>query len=371
MLAVAAAAIGIIASNPARLAAADPGGEALATRLDAIAAQNQVVGFAIGMISDGERIRTHAYGEVRLGSGSTLSSRSIFHWASVSKPFVAIAIMQLKEQGKLDLDARLVDILPDYETSDERHGDVTIRQLLLHTAGMPDVHDYEWDKPQHDDQALRRWALSESPRDLLFDPGADRRYSNVGYEILGVVIEQVSKESFEDYMQAHIFTPLGMSATTFYYPDVPEQWRTTGHAGEADRQPTQHYPYNRRHAPSSTLNSNIEDMARFAIALLNGGELDGKRILRAETVREMWTPGWTINESPMSAMALGWVVEDFNGHRAVRHFGGDDGFRSVLILFPDDQAGVFMVTNDEETPRREIVLTALAELLGSPLPAAD
>ncbi len=346
-----------------RAAAVSPSAP-LAARLDSVAAEHSVVGFAIGMVAQGEKVLSHGYGHARLGGDTLITSRSIFHWASVSKPFVAIAVMQLKERGQLDLDAHLVDILPDYKTSDDRHQEITIRQLLLHTSGMPDVQDYEWDKPQFDDEALQRWALTESPRELLFDPGSDRRYSNVGYEILGVVIEQVSGESFEDYMQRHIFTPLGMSDTTFYYPDVPEQWRTTGHAGEGDRQPTKHYPYNRRHAPSSTLNTNIDDMARYVKALLNGGELDGKRILRSDTLKEMWTPGWTMRETPLSAMALGWVVEDFNGHRMVRHFGSDDGFRSVLILFPDDQAGAFMVTNDEETPTREIVTTALADLLG-------
>jgi CubicO group peptidase (beta-lactamase class C family) len=339
-------------------------GAALSRSLDLIATESDVVAYSIGWVADGKLAYAHAYGEKEMGGGEAVTTKSIFHWASVSKPFVATAIMQLHERGMLDLDALLIDVLSGYKVSDRRLSDVTIRQLLLHTSGMPDVEDYGWDKPEYDDEALRRWVLQESPRELLFDPGSDRQYSNVGFEVLGLVIEQVSGLGFEEYMQRNIFEPLGMDDSTFYYPDVPEALRTAGHAGEEQRHPVGNYPYNRRHAPSSTLNTNVEDMARFVMAMLNEGELDGVRIIESSTLRDMWDPGWIMRESPLSAAAMGWVVEDFNGHRMVRHFGGDDGFRSALLIFPDDEAGLFLVTNDEATPMPEIARTALGELLG-------
>jgi CubicO group peptidase (beta-lactamase class C family) len=104
-------------------------------------------------------------------------------------------------------------------------------------------------------------------------------------------------------------------------------------------------------------------MARFVLALLNEGELDGARILKSSTLDDMWTPRWTTRESPFQAAAMGWVVEDFNGHRMVRHFGADDGFRSALLLFPDDESGLFLVTNDETTPMPDIARAALGKLL--------
>ncbi|MGI9263409.1 MAG: serine hydrolase domain-containing protein [Gammaproteobacteria bacterium] len=337
---------------------------ALFETLDQIAAENGGVAFAIGLVAEGNRVYTHAYGEREIDGGEAVTNKSVFHWASVSKPFVATAIMQLHERGKLDLDALLIDVLSGYEVSDRRLVDVTIRQLLLHTSGMPDVEDYGWDKPEYDDTALRRWVLQESPRDLLFDPGSDRQYSNVGFEVLGLVIEQVSGLSFEEYMQRNIFKPLDMDDSTFYYPDVPEALQTAGHEGEEQRHPVANYPYNRRHAPSSTLNTNVEDMARFVMAMLNNGELNGVRIIESSTLRDMWDPKWVMRESPLSAASMGWVVEDFEGHRMVRHFGGDDGFRSALLIFPDDQAGLFLVTNDEAMPTRDIARTTLNELLG-------
>jgi CubicO group peptidase (beta-lactamase class C family) len=331
--------------------------------LDSIAIENAVVGYTIGLVAGGRLVYAHAFGETELDSGTRVKTKSIFHWASVSKPFVATAIMQLSERGELDLDARLVELLLDYKTTDSRHAEVSIRQLLLHTSGTPDVQDYQWDKPKYDDEALRRWVLDESPRDLLFDPGSDRQYSSVGFEILGLVIEQVSGLSFEDYMKRNVFDPLGMTDTTFYYPDVPESLRTVGHTDPTQRRPVNDYPYNRRHAPSSTLNTNVEDMARFVLALLNEGELDGVRILKSSTLDDMWTPRWVMHETPLPAAAMGWVVEDFNGHRMVRHFGSDDGFRSALLIFPDDESGLFLVTNDETTPMPDIARAALGELL--------
>ena len=335
----------------------------LSLLLDSIAVENAVVGYTIGLVAGGRLAYAHAFGEAELGGGTRVTTKSVFHWASVSKPFVATAIMQLSERGELDLDARLVDVLPDYKTTDPRHAEVTIRQLLLHTSGTPDVEDYQWDKPGYDENALRRWVVEESPRDLLFDPGSDRQYSNVGYEILGLVIEQVSGESFENFMKQSIFDPLGMTDTTFYYPDVPAELRTVGHADSTQRRPVSDYPYNRRHAPSSTLNTSVEDMARFVLAMLNEGELDGVRILKSSTLDDMWTPRWTTRESPFQATAMGWVVEDFNGHRMARHFGSDDGFKSALLIFPDDESGLFLVTNDETTPMPDIARAALGELL--------
>jgi CubicO group peptidase (beta-lactamase class C family) len=354
-----------LAMSPGLARAEGDQDEAMFRALDAIATRDAVVGYAAGIVVGGQLAYTHAFGEKELGSGAALETGSVFHWASVSKPFVATAIMQLSEAGRLDLDARLVDVLPDYKTSDPRHASITIRQLLLHTSGLPDVEDYQWDHPQYDPQSLGRWVLSESPRDLLFDPGSDRQYSNLGYETLGVVIEQVSGLEFETYMTRNIFEPLRMTDTTFYYPDVPEKLRTTGHTGAEDRRVVEHYPYNRRHAPSSTLNTNVNDMARFVMALLNGGQLDGFRILKSTTVDQMWTPIWVIQESPFRGAAMGWVVEEHSGRNIVRHFGWDDGFRSALILLPGEKSGLFIVSNDETAQIGEFVRAAFAGLVAT------
>ena len=336
---------------------------ALTAELEAIRSETETVGFSIGIINDGALVYARGFGEKALGGGEPITTQSIFHWASVSKPFVATGIMQLAERGELDLDAKLVDILPDYEVTEEKQKEITIRQILLHTSGMPDVEDYGWNKPEFDDRALQRWALKDSPRALLFEPGTERKYSNVGFEVLGAVIERASGKTFEQYMADNVFAPLQMNDATFIYPDVPATMRTQGHSGDAGAKSiVADYPYNRRHAPSSTLNANVEDMARYAQALINGGALDGARIMDAEILADMWAPRWTTSKEPYSAATMGWVHADQNGQRMLRHFGWDDGFRSALLIMPDEGQAILFVTNDEGGPFSDFLRAALAAL---------
>ena len=329
--------------------------------LEAARLEDGAVGFAMALIDDGELIYAKGFGETELGGGAPITPSHVFHWASVSKPLVATAIMQLSERGQLSLDAKLIEILPDYRITDPRQRDITIRQILLHTSGIPDVEDYDWDKPEYDEEALRRWVLTDSPRDLLFDPGTERKYSNVGYEILGALIERISGMSFEEYMSANIFESLGMKGTTFIYPDTEKALRSVGHAGaKGEKHRIEHYPYNRRHGPSSTLNTSVLSFAPFAQALLAGGSLGETHVLNAETLADMWAPRWTIDEENAESGAMGWVVENRPGRaRMVRHFGWDDGFRSALLLFPDTKQAVLFVTNDEDANLRAYLFPAL------------
>ena len=353
----------LLAVVTAGRASAEVNGAVLTETLEAARTETGAVGFAVGVIEKGDLVYARGFGVKLLEQDGAVDADSNFHWASVSKPIVATAIMQLAERGDLDLDAKLVDVLPDYKVTDPRQRDISIRQVLLHTSGLPDVDDYGWDKPQYDEQALQQWALEESPRDLLFDPGSAREYSNVGFEVLGFVIERVSGLSFADYVRKNIFEPLKMVQSTFYYPDTLPAWRTVGHAGAAgSKRPTPDYPYNRRHEPSSTLNTSINEIARYAMALLNGGALDGARILSEDALCDMWAPRWTISEDPLHAATMGWVYQEREGVVLLRHFGSDDGYRSALILMPETKSAILFASNDEDVPQREIILAALAEL---------
>ncbi len=336
----------------------------LTSILEAARLDDGVVGFAIALIDDGELIYAQGFGETELGTGTSVTPNHIFHWASVSKPLVATAIMQLSERGALDLDGALVDILPDYRITNPRQRDITIRQILMHTSGIPDVENYNWDRPEFDDETLARWALTESPRELLFDPGTERKYSNVGYEILGAVIERVSNLTFEDYMRVNIFEPLKMKNATFVYPDTDKNLRTVGHAGvKGEKHKFEHYPYNRRHGPSSTLNTSVVSFAPFAQALLAAGSFGDAHILETKTLTDMWAPRWTIDEENAESGAMGWIVEERPGRtRMIRHFGWDDGFRSALLIFPDTGQALLFVTNDEDADLRAYLFPALATL---------
>ena len=130
----------------------------------------EIPGVAVAVVQDGETVYTSAFGVADLESGKRLEAESLFHMASVSKPFVATAILQLAERGRIDLDAPLTTYLPYFELDDVRYRRITIRQMLNHTSGMPDVKDYEWHDPQYDDGAAERYVRSLTKERLVPTP---------------------------------------------------------------------------------------------------------------------------------------------------------------------------------------------------------
>ena len=133
------------------------------------------------------------------------------HLASVSRPFVATAIVQLAEAGKLDLSDSVTKHLRCFRLADERYRDITIRQILDHTSGMPDVEDYEWDRPKFDNGAAERYVRAMASERLLWAPAADWAYSSMAFDMLGDFIGNVSTLSFEDYIETNILEPTAMN----------------------------------------------------------------------------------------------------------------------------------------------------------------
>jgi CubicO group peptidase (beta-lactamase class C family) len=341
----------------------DESAEQIDASLSRLMQESGVTGMALGVVLNQELVFSSGYGLREIGEAGPITERSVFHWASVSKPFVATAIMQLVERQEMTLSDRLADLLPYFRMADERYRDITVRQLLSHTAGMPDVEDYEWDKPQFDDEALKRWAMEHSGAELLFEPGTGREYSNIGFELLGLIVQEVSGVSFERYMKENIFERLAMKNTSFIANDIDAELRTTGHIDEPIRRIADAYPYNRRHAPSSTLNSNVVDMSRFTMALLNKGSLGDANILAEESLATMWAPEWTDPEDPTRQAGLGWNVgRRWGGLQIASHGGHDDGFRSFLAIAPEQGVAVFVASNDDNAPVGPFIVAALEVL---------
>ncbi len=330
--------------------------------------ENHIPGLAIGVVKNGRLIYAKGFGVARLGESRTITPASLFHMASVTKLFVATAIMQLVEQGKVELDAPVVKYLPYFKLNDDRSARITIRQMLNHTSAIPDVTDYNWEKPEYDDAALERYVRSLSRLSLVGPPGEKFRYSNNEYEVLGDVIAKVSGISFEEYVRRNILAPLGMTHSTLLVRQADPQQLTAPHVLQSDSViVSKVFPYNRAHAPSSTLYSSIEDMSRWAIANLNRGELDGKRILKASTYDELWKPSVAVGGMRPSHVGIGWFIQNVQGHRIVAHSGGDVGFTSFLVLAPDDGVAVVGMSNFE--PRSECFVcdlsgTAIKLMLG-------
>jgi CubicO group peptidase (beta-lactamase class C family) len=154
-----------------------------------------VAGLAIGIVKSGELVYTQGFGLRNLGTQEPVTPHSLFHLASVSKPFVATAIVQLVEQGKMALDAPIVTYLPYFRLKDPRYKDITVQQMLSHTSGMPDTVDYHWYAPEDDAEALERYVRSLADEELIAAPGEKYAYSNIAFEVLGDLIAKVSGQN--------------------------------------------------------------------------------------------------------------------------------------------------------------------------------
>jgi len=266
------------------------------------------------------------------------------------------------EQGKLNLDAPVTKYLPYFRLKDARYRSITVRQLVTHTSGMPDVKDYEWGRPQYDEGSLERYVRSLENEQLLWDPGTHFAYSNMAFEVLGDVIAKVAGVSFEDYVESHILKPVGMQSSTLLLKSADRSKLANGYTKgkpsgkqEPELVPIAAYPYNRAHSPSSNLMSNVNDMTRWALVNLNRGELDGQRILKSSTYDILWKPAAEVEfcrngspcRKPGSSVGISWFLEQKEGHLVVSHGGGDDGFITSFILIPDLQFAFVMMTNSD------------------------
>ncbi len=330
--------------------------------VDDTMARFAIPGFTVGIVRGGELVYTGAFGVTNVETREPLTPKHLFHMASVSKPFVATAVMQLVERGQMDLDATVTTYLPYFELADEKAREITVRQMLTHTSGMPDVMDYEWDKPQVDAAAAERYVRSLTEEKLIAAPGEIFRYSNMAFDTLGDVIAKVSGRSFDAYMKENILDPLGMKESTFQYPETREDLRTHGHVWKLRPVLSGVYPYNRRHAPSSTLNSNVVEMANWALANLRRGELAGTRILQAESYDVLWQSAFEIAED--RHVGLSWFLGKRHGMRTVSHGGGDTGFTSYLILLPDEDVGLVCASNYSTPVTSQLALAILDIVLG-------
>lgn len=326
-----------------------------------------IPGLAIGVVYKNEVIYTKGFGVKNVETKELVTEKSLFHMASVSKTFVATGIMQLVQRGKINLDAPLVDYLPYFKLQDERYKEITIRQLLNHISGMPDEPDYEWDKPQYDEGSLERYVRAQKDKALMWNPGEKFAYSNIAFEILGDVIAKISGVSFEDYMKKNILDVLDMKESDFNKPLVSRELITTPHVlgieGGFGPKVSKIYPYNRCHGPSSTLCSNVLEMCNYAIANMNYGEFNGKRILEKESYLELWreqaVTGW---EGHTTKVGLSWFLGEHKGHKVKSHSGGDTGYLSNLILFPENNSALVVMSNSDYMSMNSLT-TALMDVV--------
>jgi CubicO group peptidase (beta-lactamase class C family) len=259
------------------------------------------------------------------------ATTTLFRPGSVSKLFTWMSVMQLVDQGKLDLDADVNTYLENFQISDTFEQPITLRHILTHTAGFEDgaLGYLIIDDPDRIMPLAESMARYQPAR--VNPPGAQSAYSNYATGIAGLIVANVSGMPFNDYVRAKIFTPLGMENSTFEEPLPPslEDQMAKSYRVENGRFVERPFEIISNFGPAGAQSATSTDMVRFGQAILNGGELDGARILGAETLRLMLTRAFTHDERLMG-MALGFYEEEHNGVRLVGHGGDTQYFHSYL-----------------------------------------
>lgn len=337
--------------------------EQLEPLIQQILATFELAGLAIGVVRGDEIVYAKGFGVKNIETREPVTTTSLFHLASLSNAFVATAIVQLTEQGKLDLDTPVADYLPYFTMNDEWYRAITARQMLTHVSGMPDEEIFYWEQPEYDEGALERYVRGLAHVSLLFEPGERFSYSNIAYEVLGDLIAKLSGQPFEAYMSEHILRPLGMSTSTFLKEEVSAELGTTPHLAVPHLMLSPVYPYDRAHAPSSTLHSSVLELCQWARANLQRGSLNGKRILSAASYDLLWHPYALLDEDdPTFFTGLGWWLSNDRGKQQVIRGGQDTGFEATTVLLPEEGIGVVVLANTLPAPvvqLREIVLDVL------------
>jgi len=317
--------------------------------------RSHMPGFAYGVVLDGEVIYSGAFGLAQLDGQVPADTRTLFRIASMSKSFTALAILQLRDEGRLALDDPASQYVPEmaeltYLTSDAPV--ITIRHQLTHSAGFPE--DNPWGDRQlaDSDEELR----AHVARGVSFSnvPGIEYEYSNLGFALLGQIVQVVSGMDFQDYMAEHVFGPLGMTSTVWEYERAPAERLALGYDwvdGDWVNIPLEHHG---AYGAMGGLITSIEDFARYVALHLaawppRSDPDDGP--LRRSSLREMHQP-WRFaslsgSECPAAAAyayGLRWSV-DCDDRVTIGHSGGLPGFGSNWTMMPDYGLAVMSFDN--------------------------
>ncbi|HEY7977552.1 MAG TPA: serine hydrolase domain-containing protein, partial [Rhizomicrobium sp.] len=302
-----------------------------------------IAGATFAVVKDGKIIFAQGYGYADLKTKKpVVADQTLFRPGSVSKLFTWTSVMQLVEQHKLDLDADVNTYL-DFKIPEAFGKPITLRNIMTHTSGFEEsVSELFLQKPEQQ-YPIGQYLQKHMPK-RIFAPGKVVAYSNYATTLAGYIVQRVSGEEFTDYVDHHIFKPLGMNSSSFKQLPPPALMKNmaTGYKQASDPKPV---PFEIvEAAPAGSLSSTATDMARFMMAHLNGGQYDGARILKPETVKQMHSLNYVLAPG-MNGFDLGFYQENRNGHQIIGHAGDTESFHSDLHLITDANVGVFMSFN--------------------------
>jgi CubicO group peptidase (beta-lactamase class C family) len=300
-----------------------------------------IAGTVVVVVKDGKILTERGYGYADVAARTPVDPKlTLFRPGSVSKLLTWTAVMQLVEQGKIDLDADVNQYL-DFKIPPRDGKPVTMRNLMQHVAGFEEQAKNilsEDPKAPGFEELLKQWVPER-----VFPAGTTPAYSNYGASLAGYIVQRLSGEPFDEYIEKHIFVPLDMPHSSFRQP-LPANLAPLMSKGYVLGSDEPHAFEIIGPAPAGSLSSSGEDMAHFMIAHLQNGEYHGNRILRAETAEMMHNSPLTVLP-PLNRMELGFFETNINGREVIAHLGDTDDFHTSLHLFLKDGVGFYVSFN--------------------------
>ena len=299
--------------------------------------QQHIPGLTLLVSRNGKPIRTEGYGLTNVELNVAAKPESIFQSGSVGKQFTATAVMMLVEAGKVGLEDPLTKYFPDAPASWKQ---VTVRELLSHTAGFTDYPD-KFDMRKDYTEADLLKIVEAIP--LAYPPGTKWSYSNLGFLTLGILIHKVTGQFYGDFLQQRIFKPLGMTTTRIMSEEDIIPNRSAGYRLVKGQLKNQQWV-------SPTLNTTADGALYFSILDLAKWDaaLYTEKLLKRSSLQQMWTVAPLRDGKPNSGpYGFGWFIESENGHRLIEHGGAWQGFETQISRYVDDGLTVVVLTNLE------------------------
>jgi CubicO group peptidase (beta-lactamase class C family) len=305
-----------------------------------------IPGLSLGLIKDNRIIYAKNFGVKDIISKIPITDSMLYDMASSTKMFTAIAILNLVEQHKLDLDSQVVKYLPYFKTKKGDYKKITLRHLLNHTSGLPrDLSDKDWETEESGKMVREMDVRKLKYRELEFIPGEKYSYSNLGFMALADVVSKTSGSSFEDFVTKIILKPCNMSASSMYKYSLADNQRVIPH----HKLNGVMIPIYRKETGaivgSGGLQTNIPDMLNWVIMNLNEGKFNNDVILEKETFKLLVTPAKDIKirdiEVGLNRIGLGYEIGNLNGTTIYGHGGTTrGGFRNYTYIFPEKKAAI-------------------------------
>ena len=342
--------------------------------------ERDLAGVSIGIVHDQKLIWAQGFGYSDLKKKIPASPKTIYRIASITKTFTATAIMQLRDEGKLQLDDPITKYLPWFKINN-RHPDapdITIRHLLTHTSGLPRESAFPyWTEFEFPTRKKMIEALHD--QETIYASETKWKYSNLAFSLAGEIVAAVSGEAYEDYISNHILKPLKMTSTSLNLPKS-DQKRLAVPYGKRKKDGTRDIDPMldlKAIAPAGAMNSTVEDLAKYLAFHLSDGKVDGHEILNVNTLKEMHRVHW-LHPSWESGWGLGFNVLHYAERDLIGHGGGLPGYESAINMSPNEGIAVIVLANaaDSEpyagTPYSitdrafEWIVPAIAEATASP-----